>query len=397
MAPAAVAVAVALVSNSPQEPRDLAALLRASPHAELFAPLLADPAAHRLQILVAEPVVADDRIVLRRSALGDPAQYFYPASSIKICGAVAALLETNEQSDAESAFGLASEVTIQPRFRGDEERVEPSLAHMLTKLFVVSDNAAYNHCLEIVGFDRVNRRMWDAGFDSVRLWHRLSEARTSAENRQTRGVDLTTHRPGGGGDSVQMPARDTPIDLANDLWHDLDCGTAWLRDGERVEGPMSFAAKNAIRLRDLQDLLVELVRPEIDTGKLGFPGLSVDQRAFVVSRLGMLPRESTDPPFDPATFPDHWSKFVLRGVRRVVSPDSLRIYDKSGRAYGFSIENAYVEETTTGRGFFLAAVLYTNPDGVLNDDRYAYEETADPVLDAIGETIARAVFRPESR
>ena len=30
---------------------------------------------------------------------------------------------------------------------------------------------------------------------------------------------------------------------------------------------MSFDEKNAISLRDLQDLLVEVVRPEIDSGK----------------------------------------------------------------------------------------------------------------------------------
>ncbi|MCA8952529.1 MAG: serine hydrolase, partial [Planctomycetes bacterium] len=296
----------------------------------------------------------------------------------------------NRRRDDERALDLRARVTVSPRFAGDIERVEPSLAHLLTKLLVVSDNVAFNDCLEIVGIDVANRRMWQAGLESVRLWHRLSEARTLAENRQTRAVALA----GTGGLELVRPARDTPIELANDLWHDLDCGSAWLRDGEKVDGPMSFAQKNAILLRDLQDLLVEVVRPEIDTGKFGFPELSIGQRAFLVSRLGMLPRESTDPAFDAERLPDHWTKFVLRGVRRVIPADRLRIYDKSGRAYGFSIENAFVEDTASGRGFFLAIVLYTNSDGVLNDDRYGYEEVADPVLDAIGEVIARAVLRP---
>ena len=87
-----------------------------------------------------------------------------------------------------------------------------------------------------------------------------------------------------------------------------------------------------------------------------------------------------------------------RGIAEVVPRPHLRIHDKIGRAYGFSIENAWVEDTRTGRGFFLAIVLYTNPDGVLNDDQYAYDTVADPFLATVGEVIARNVWwQPTSR
>ena len=115
-------------------------------------------------------------------------------------------------------------------------------------------------------------------------------------------------------------------------------------------------------------------------------------KVFVVKALGELPRESTNPRYDPAKVPDHSCKFILRGVRKVIPAEHVRIYEKIGRAYGFSVENAYVEDARTGRGFFLAIVLYTNPDGVLNDDQYAYAELADPFLDGVGEVVARAVF-----
>lgn len=392
-----------VMSCSPQEPprdapRDLAALLRASPHAERLAPVLDAARAHRLQILLAEPVDREDRTIgLRRSRHGDPGQYFYPASAIKLCGAIAALQRLDELNrERGTAHGLDSQFAVMPRFDGDElvdrdaDNVDGgrlTVRSMLRKMLLVSDNQAFNHCFEIAGPDGINRAMWRGGATSLRLWHRLAEAHPLADNRRTRGV-----RFGTGDDAVELPAREAPIDLDNGAFGELDVGLAYLDGRDRVEHAMSFAQKNAIALQDLQDVLVAIVRPEIATGKRGFPELSLEQRAFLVGTMGELPAASPNPRYDPAQFPDHFCKFVLRGVRRVVPADHLRIYDKIGRAYGFTVENAYVEDRRTGRGFFLAIVLYTNPDGVLNDDAYGYEELADPFFDDVGEVIARAVF-----
>ncbi len=379
-----------------EAPRDLAALLRAEP---ACAAVLEHAKEHRLQVLLAEPVESENHVVsLRRSQLGDPAQYFYPASAIKLCGAVALLLRLNDHNrEHGTALGLSSKLVIEPRFPGDQ-RIDAdasnvvdgtlTVAHLLRKLLLVSDNAAFNHCYEVCGQDGINRAMWEAGFASTRIWHRLSEGRTPAENAVTRAVTI---------DGVAFAARDAAATLKNDAWTQLDVGSAWMNGDRKVDGPMSFAQKNAIRLRDLQDVLVEIVRPDFVTGSRGFPGLSTPQRAFLVQTLGELPRESGNPKYDPAKTPDHHCKFVLRGVRDVVPAAHLRVYDKIGRAYGFSVENAWIEDTRTGRGYFLAIVLYTNPDGVLNDDDYAYETVADPFLDGVGRAISRAVFGSSAR
>lgn len=371
--------------------RDLVAILRTEP---ACAAVLDHANEHRLQVLLAEIVASNENVFgLARSQLGDPAQYFYPASSIKLCGAVAALLALNAHNRAHgTSLGLASSLVIEPRFP-DDERVaaDPgnvaggtlTVEHALRKLFLASDNAAYNHCFDLVGQDGLNHAMWDGGYTSVRLWHRLGESRTLAENAVTRAVRV--------GD-VTFAARDAAAKLQNDLWHDLGVGEAHVRGDQKQAGPMSFAQKNAIRLRDLQDILVEVLRPDLVTGTRGFPGLTTPQRQFLVQALGEFPSESVNPKYDAAKVPDHACKFVLRGISDVVPRPHLRVYDKIGRAYGFSVENAWIEDIRTGAGFFLAIVLYTNPDGVVNDDEYGYEAQADPFLDAAGRAIARAVF-----
>ena len=131
------------------------------------------------------------------------------------------------------------------------------------------------------------------------------------------------------------------------------------------------------------------MRPEIDCGGPGWELSSAD-RAFLWSTLKELPRESSNPIYDPAEFPDDYVKFLLPGLERVVG-GPVKIYNKIGLAYGFTTENAYVVGPD-GRDFFLAATLYTNEDGVLNDDNYEYDEVSLPFLADLGEAVAREVW-----
>jgi hypothetical protein len=380
----------------PQQPIDLSTLMLEGPPAVVR---IAERAAdHRLQVLVAEPVEgADGRQTLLRSSFGDVEDYFYPASSVKLFAAIAALLEVDRiNRENGRAFGLDSAWRIAPRFDGDDWiDADPSnldggrltIGHELRKLFLYSDNAAYNHCFEFVGPRRINELMWRAGVQTCRLWHRLSEAHPDEEMWQTRAVTLV-----GEGEDLVVPARDDVPDFDNTGFLRLLEGKAYMSRGSRVDEPMSFARKNAVRLLDLQNALAAVVRPDLDLGIRGFPELRADHRAFLVATMGMLPRESSNPRLDAEQYPDDYVKLMLEGLRRVVPEDQLKVCNKTGRAYGFTIENAWVEDCYRGRGFFVSVALYTNPDGVLNDDRYAYEELADPFFRELGELLARAVL-----
>src|SRR5690606_26554658 len=84
-------------------------------------------------------------------------------------------------------------------------------------------------------------------------------------------------------------------------------------------------------------------------------------------------------------------KPMVNGLLEVLPAKRIRYVNKSGRAYGFHLENAYVEDRESGSAFFVTAVIYANPDGVLNDDDYAYEEMSQPFFTALGTGLARAL------
>lgn len=383
------------------------------PPAESWSPpsrkLLTEPGEHRVQLLISEVVATAGRApVLRRHGYRVDAEYFYPASSIKLGAAVLALQKladlSRERGDAEllhAPMEIGSLFAGDPPQRGDPaDEAHPesgatlpiSVGRELRKLALVSDNQAFNRLFEFVGHETLNRGLHSLGLASVVINHRLSDARPIADQRVTAEVIL---RPTGLA-PVEVPPRVSSLALTN-RGPGLQIGRGYVRGGTVVPTPMDFTSRNGISLVDLQDLLVKVARPDV---ALGGPALTLtDQhRAALLEAMTQYPAESADPKYPLAEFPDAYSKFLLPGVRRVfpsrVPGERVEITGKIGRAYGFSVENAYLRNPANGRAVFVTAVVYTNADGILNDDQYEYAELADPFLADLGEWVARRWLSP---
>jgi hypothetical protein len=407
---------------------ELERILRA--HADRLGPVLERSEELRLQLVLATVVEREDKPpVLERSSWRADAEYFYPASAIKLCAAVGVLeslgevlagpsdppldlttlegpytvwlLLTPGDREATPASMLEAVMDAPMSFDGcppDPARhSDPSnldggaitLRHEIRKLALVSDNRAFNRLYDILGQDELNERMWAAGMRSARLRHRLSVRLTPEENRRVSQVRMLLRDDLG---ELARPERTSDLELDVPDVSGLDVGKAWREDdGTLVEGPVSFRDKNRMSLVDLQDLLVKVVRPDVDLGTPGF-ALTEAQRALLVEAMTQLPRESANPRYDPQRYPDDFVKFLLPGLRRVVPAERLRVTNKVGLAYGFTVENAWVEDIATGRGFFLAGTLYTNANGVLNDGVYEYDTVALPFWADLGEALARELL-----
>jgi hypothetical protein len=354
-------------------------------------------AEHRLQVvlgLVEEG--PEGRPVLRQHMFRAGAEYFYPASTVKLFAAVAAAQRLVELREATGlAIDLDTSLVYHPQFEdgeqeaGDENNVETgkiTARGQIREIFLVSDNQAFNHLYELVGQDGLARSMRRAGLDSPRVVHRLSELRSAEENLQSPRIDFV-----GEGFTYSLPARTAEPLVPAEPVERILVGKGYYSGDELVEEPMDFSPKNYFPLVDLQRGLCMLVRPDVDCGGPGFE-LQEDDRQVMLEAMSQYPRESKNPVYDPEEYPDTYVKDLLPGLERVVPREQLRIYNKTGQAYGFSTENAWVVNRETGQGFFLAATLYTNADGILNDDQYEYDQIARPFFADLGEAVARRLW-----
>ena len=244
------------------------------------------------------------------------------------------------------------------------------------KMLSYSDNDSYNRLYDIVGHHELNDEVAEMGFPAVRFHHRMSAP--ADKSRTTLRVAV---RPPGKRE-LTFPKRTSTFDPAPTPVGKLDVGTSY-RDEKRgtVEEPLSFAKKNYVSIRDLQRMNVSLLFPDRkDAAPLG---LSEAQRAHILkamtTRLQSRKHAAEHSPISP-------------GVVDVMGEDRIRYVGKSGRAYGFHLDNAFIEDKKTGRAFFVTATVYSNPDGVMNDDDYGYDETTRPLLASRGAALARAVF-----
>lgn len=376
-----------------------------SAHPERFAALTGRAEELRLQIVLSEVVGPPERPFLSRSTYRARAEYFYPASTIKLCAAVAAVaeLENLQQHSRGDTVTLDTPLCFHPLFAGETLRDrDPSnidsgnitLRHEIRKLFLVSDNEAFNRLYEFVGHSRLNEAMRRLGLETAVLNHRLSVGRTAEENRRSPRIDLGC-RPG----SPWIPERTSDLLVRNADMPGLQVGRGYLASGGRlVLEPMDFTPRNGIAIDQLQDLLIMLVRPDIRTGPTGL-ALSPDHREFLARTMAEYPADSANPRYDREAYPDDWGKFFLPGLVRVGgrTRHDLTICNKIGQAYGFTIDNAYIVDHRTGRAFFLTAAIYTNGDGILNDDAYEYESVALPFMADLAEQVARAIWREPGR
>lgn len=319
----------------------------------------------------------------------DPERYFYPASTVKMPTAIVALERLGRPDSVLRPIAERIPLDLDTPFRVEGDSFVTTARREIEWVFAVSDNAAHNRLHELAGRDGVNARMRELGLGPFALAHRLSAPNSgSAEHR---GIWFYTDRNDpSSGDSLFMKRPDAaPIDtLDARSMAGLSKGRGYMAGGRKVDGPFDFSAKNHAPLKTLLETLKRVVRPDLAT-MMGDPAfeLSPEDQAFLVRAMQNSPQ---DVGFD-STFSDTYVKFLVMGDRDGPMPDSLRIANKVGMAYGTVTDVAWVRDETRGIEFFMAATLLVNENEVFNDDTYEYEEIAYPFLAELGRQVIEAL------
>jgi hypothetical protein len=164
-------------------------------------------------------------------------------------------------------------------------------------------------------------------------------------------------------------------------------GKGIMKDTLLVKEPKNFTNHNAIQLETLQNSLIELIY----SGYLpdgSFYDINEEQRKLLIRFLGMKPSEDkivTDSTY--LRLPDDNTNFLFTGQKHEALPASIRIINIVGMAYGFITDCMYFVDEKNKIDFFLAARIYVNKDNILNDDKYEYEEIAYPLFEQLGKRI----------
>ncbi len=355
--------------------------------------VLADPEKYALQILYTR-IDRDENNEpsFSQYAYGvNPNNYFYPASTVKFPVALLALQKLNELGieglDKYTTMVTDSAFDGQTRVEYDttSESGRPSVGHYIKKIFVVSDNDAYNRLYEFLGQDYINNELHEKGFEELKIVHRLAIFNNAEQNRNTNPVTFY--------DNAKILHQQDLVTSSQD-WltgNAIPMGQGFIRNDTLINEPKDFGQNNFISVGNLQDMLKAVMFPEAVPGSQRF-GLSEEDYQYIYQYMSQLPRETTFPNYAADTsFYDSYSKFLLFGDTEEPLPDNIRIFNKIGMAYGFLTDNAYIVDLDRNVEFMLTAVIYTNENEIFNDGVYEYDEIGLPFLSELG----RAIFEYE--
>ena len=318
----------------------------------------------------------------------DNTKYFYPASTVKLPAAVLALDKLRRYEslsiDKDTKLTINSDKTWMSSMLGDSssKNGEATIAQFIKKIFVVSDNDAFNRLYEFLGQDHFNQRMWDLGYSETRMRHRLSIPLTAEQNKYTNSLSFFINDKKILEQQMQFSSLPLTVNSVKNL-----IGKSYMQSAELIDAPMDFSGKNFFNISEQHLFLQQIMFPKnINSDKKLY--LRAEDFDFLYEWMSKLPRESRYPFYsDYDKYPDGYCKFLMFGDSNKKIPNHIRIYNKVGMAYGFLIDNAYIVDTKNKIEFFLTASVYSNDNQILNDNQYEYNELTLPFLAELGEKV----------
>jgi hypothetical protein len=313
-------------------------------------------------------------------------EYFNPASMVKMPLAFLALEKLNrmKKSGVNKYTPMLTDSIMgsQTKVLSDSTSANglPSIDHYIKKVFVVSDNDAYNRLYEFLGQQYINERLWQMGYKDTRITRRFVRM-NEEQNRHTNPIRFKKD----GEIIYEQPAAYSKAKF--DFSKKILIGNAhYDRDEKLINFPMDFTTHNNAPLQNLQQILLAALFPASVAKEKRF-NLKKDDYKMLYRYMSQLPFESKHPNYDTTEFFDSYTKFFMFRAEKAKIPSHIRVFNKTGWSYGFLTDVAYIVNFRNKVEFMLSGVIYVNSDGILNDDKYEYKEVGYPFFEEVGNII----------
>ena len=347
---------------------------------EAFQSVLKNPT-HEVQIIYGE-IIGDS--IIHHSFQVDEDVYFYPASTVKMPVAFAAIKMAQEEGISLDDYLIIDSTAIYPRniFYDSTFQDSITIRNLAKMIFTVSDNAANNILYGWLGKDYLNN-LYEGLGSPTRIIHQLGESAFSFKpisNHYSRQAQFI--KSDGSSSTFEETAQSFTSSM-NPTHQQKGVGfTDSL--GNLVNEPFDFSKKNFVPLASLIEILEMGVRPDLLPSSKQLQ-LQDSYQAALLETMNMLPSD-LPPPYDSLT--DNYVKFLIAGNEEDGSiPSSVSIKNKVGWAYGYLSDIAFVEDKENNIQFFLAAVIHVNENQIYNDGVYEYEAIGLPFLDELGDLV----------
>jgi beta-lactamase class A len=319
----------------------------------------------------------------------DSKQYFYPASTVKLPIAILALQKLNElqangipinQETRLQIFDPESQEVILKDDSTSEDGY-PSISHLIKKIFLVSDNDAYNYLFDFLGRDYINKQLKKKGINQAYISHKFLLDADNDRTWEFKFYDKNNNLV------YEQKSIASTMKRPDFLLSGLKKGTGFT-DGENNlrKEPFDFSSKNYFSIQALQQVLISIIFPEAIAPSSRFD-LNPSQYEFLRYWMSRTPAESQYPKYDRREYYDSYVKFLMFGDSKEPIPEQIRIYNKVGEAYGTLTDVAYIVDSEKKIEFMLTATILVNENHIYNDGVYEYDSLGYPFLAELGRKV----------
>ena len=348
---------------------------------------------HEIQILLSEIKRNHSGEVLFKESTYqlDEDLYFYPASTAKLPIAILALQKLN--SLKAKGIPISGDTPFYIRNMDGETIVDRdstqkkgivTVNHLIKKIFLVSDNDAYNYLFDFLGTDYINRELIKKGLNKTQINHKFL---IGADNQNTWEYTFF-------GDNKKIiyyqPSIKAEFELPPHNLKGVLKGIGYVELENIIYEPMNFEKKNRISIRNLEGIMKRIIFPEAFQIKERF-NLTTEDYNFLKYWMSRTTLESNYPDYNSENYWDSYVKFFIYGDKKDVMNPEIRIYNKVGDAYGTITDVAYIKDKKNEIEFFLTATILVNENKIFNDDIYESDQIGIPFLAALGRAVLEEI------